>query len=244
MAEPGIFDLGGAEWSMGSVRSQPLDFQGDDRAEVGEWMPARVPGNVRADLLAAGRIPDPFVGRQLAASEWVDGCDWWFRRRVALHRWSQANEAFVRFAGIDYLSAVFAGDECLGRHEGMFSEQAFELTHLLRREPGIDLAVRIWGSDSLPTLQRDTGQRIGRELARLLRMAELPNPDRLATLKCPMSYGWDFAPRLLAMGVWDEDNAQTLPYGGHHGCVAAGRVAGAGGMAAGVGRGSSDPRRG
>ena len=203
MAEPAILDLGGAEWSLGQVRAQPLHFQGNDRLDVAEWLPAHVPGNVRADLLAAGRIPDPFVGRQLAASEWVDDHDWWVRRRVALPL-EPGQRAFVRFAGIDYLSAVFAGDECLGRHEGMFSEQIYELTDHLRCEPEFDLAVRIWGSDKLPGLQLSAGQRIGRELARLLHMAELPHPDRLATLKCPMSYGWDFAPRLLAMGIWDE----------------------------------------
>ena len=34
-----------------------------------------VPGNVRTDLLALGRIPDPFFGEQYQDSLWVEGVD-------------------------------------------------------------------------------------------------------------------------------------------------------------------------
>jgi len=203
MSDIGIFDLGGSEWSLGRAPAQPLDFRDDDRETVAEWLPAHVPGNVRADLLAAGRIPDPLVGRQRAASEWVDEGDWWFRRRVSMPL-EPSQRAFVRFSGIDYTSAVFAAGDCLGRHEGMFSDQTYELTEHLHRDSELDLAVRIPGSASLPGLRRTAGQRIGRTVARLLRLSQLPNPDRLATLKCQMSYGWDCAPRLLTMGIWDD----------------------------------------
>lgn len=206
MSDPtqaGVFDLGGEEWTFGPARAQPLDFTGDDRHAVTEWLPACVPGNVRADLLAAGRIHDPFYGLQLAESDWVDAHDWWYRRKL-VQPLGPSQRAFVRFAGIDYISAAFTADQRLGRHEGMFSAQTFELTSHLWQSPEMELAVRIWGSASLPRLQRSIGQRIGRQLARTLRMSELPNPDRLAALKCPMSYGWDFAPRLLSMGIWDD----------------------------------------
>ena len=32
------------------------------RADQGDWMPAKVPGCNFLDLMAAGKIPDPFVG--------------------------------------------------------------------------------------------------------------------------------------------------------------------------------------
>ena len=32
------------------------------QAGSAEWLPATVPGGVHTDLLALGRIPDPFVG--------------------------------------------------------------------------------------------------------------------------------------------------------------------------------------
>ena len=45
-------------WQFGQVPAcsfQQSDV--DDRAEVEEWLPATVPGNVRTDLLALDRIP-------------------------------------------------------------------------------------------------------------------------------------------------------------------------------------------
>ena len=51
-------DLSTLPWQFGRVERQPFSAQPvDDRASVAEWLPARVPGDVRADLIAAGRIP-------------------------------------------------------------------------------------------------------------------------------------------------------------------------------------------
>ena len=51
-------DLSSLPWQLGRVERQPFSAQpADDRASVAEWLPAHVPGDVRADLIAAGRIP-------------------------------------------------------------------------------------------------------------------------------------------------------------------------------------------
>jgi beta-mannosidase len=41
-----------------------------------EWLPASVPGGVHTDLLALGRIPDPFVGDNEKRVQWVAEADW------------------------------------------------------------------------------------------------------------------------------------------------------------------------
>ena len=43
-------------------------------AGTGQWLPASVPGGVHTDLLAAGRIPDPFVGDNEKRVRWVVIC--------------------------------------------------------------------------------------------------------------------------------------------------------------------------
>ena len=50
--------LEGDGWWLG----QCMHGQGID--DVVRWVPARVPGDVRADLLRAGIIEDPFPGKQ------------------------------------------------------------------------------------------------------------------------------------------------------------------------------------
>ncbi len=204
-----VYGLGDAGWQFGSVSRRPFDALNlDDRANVAEWLPAVVPGNVRADLLASERIPDPFFDDCYRASLWVEACDWWYRR------WLDASigpdqRAFLIFDGIDYLGAVFVNGQELGRHQGMFSRQVYEVTEALRdgaRTPGgSELAVRLWGSGALP------GRRLNRLERGWARLADRLDPtgvgafpDRMAAVKCQMSFGWDFAPPIRTMGIWDD----------------------------------------
>ena len=46
---------------------------------MAQWLPARVPGDVHADLIAAGRIPPVETPEGITASAWVDDYDWWYR---------------------------------------------------------------------------------------------------------------------------------------------------------------------
>src|SRR5207237_6634022 len=59
-------------------RETSLPLPDDFRSAEG-WLPAVVPGTVHQDLLRAGRIPDPFVGLNENAVQWVSNCDWLYR---------------------------------------------------------------------------------------------------------------------------------------------------------------------
>ncbi len=190
--------LSGGSWRLGSVSSKPFGPV-NDLDQVQEWLPATVPGDVRLDLLHAGRIPDPFFGMNNAASQWVDSQDWWYVRDVELEVEEKAR-LFVTFEGIDYQSAVFWNGQELGRHMGMFSRQIYELPHSQSGQ----LAVRVWGSDALPRLKLNRAERSVKSIGRRLLPANPTFPDRLATLKCQMSFGWDFAPALRTCGIWDD----------------------------------------
>jgi beta-mannosidase len=203
-------DLNGA-WQFGSVPRRPFDtLDVDDRAGVAEWLPASVPGNVRADLLALGRIPAPFYGTDYRASLWVEACDWWYRRPLSLAL-GPGQRAFLIFDGIDYLSAIFVNGRELARHAGMFSRQLIEVTGLLAAGsaelpvlgPQAQVAVRIWGSGALPRRHLTLSERLWARLADRLDPTGT-FPDRTATLKCQMSFGWDFAPPIRTMGIWDD----------------------------------------
>ena len=88
----------------------------DDRSAVASWLPARIPGDVRADLLAAGRISALDTPEGIAESEWVDDSDWWYRTEI-----DAAETGFssvVEADGIDYLSSVWAGWSDVGAPPG------------------------------------------------------------------------------------------------------------------------------
>jgi len=213
-------DLNGPDWQFGCVPQKPVDCENaNDYNQVSEWLPATVPGNVRADLLALGRISDPFYGLNNEDSQWVDERDWWYRKALPLQL-DEGERAFLVFEGIDYISAVYLNGVELGRHEGMFSRQVYEITHHLSdqfaREPSSSVgrvanppyesvvAVRIWGSAALPRPQLTVWQRAWKRIICTLMPKFEAFPDRIGTLKCQMGFGWDFAPRLCTMGIWDD----------------------------------------
>jgi|GEM_PF-331753 beta-mannosidase len=214
-----IISLNDSNWRFGSVAQKPFaDI--NDLDKVTEWLPAQVPGDVRLDLLRAGKISDPFYADNNETSQWVDSRDWWYIRDLDLDL-EQDERAFLIFDGIDYQSAVFWNGKQLARHVGMFSRQVYEIQstvassqssdttakhHALRITHHASLAVRIWGSDALPKLRRTFAQKLWSRIIQPLFQPpyNAPFPDRYATLKCQMQFGWDFAPRLRTCGIWDD----------------------------------------
>lgn len=200
-----LISLNDSNWFIGAVPPQPNGAV-NDFAQVQGWLPARVPGDVRDDLLRAGKIPDPFLGFNNKAGQWVDDRDWWYRRDIELET-DESTRTFLLFEGIDYQSVVFWNGVELGRHVGMFSRQIYEIPRALLSSGRHQLAVRVSGGNQLPRLKLGARERLQRAL--LNRLIPMPShashfPDRYATLKCAMSFGWDFAPRLLTCGIWDE----------------------------------------
>ncbi|HYG34411.1 MAG TPA: hypothetical protein VEC99_06480, partial [Clostridia bacterium] len=47
---------------------------------AGDSIPATVPGCIHTDLLAAGKIPDPFYRDNEQAVQWVGEANWVYRR--------------------------------------------------------------------------------------------------------------------------------------------------------------------
>lgn len=198
-----VIDLNGGDWRLGqapdSSHTDHASWQELER--VSEWLPATVPGNVRADLLRAGRLPDLHFGTQAEASQWVDGHCWWLLRELPLPT-SLGERVHLILRGVDYVSDLFFNGHYLGRHEGMFSPQVYDVTELLAEENR--LAVRIVGSDWLPGHRSSPWLRLLNDIESRTASIGARFPQRRDTLKCQMSFGWDFAPPLRTMGIWDD----------------------------------------
>jgi beta-mannosidase len=198
-----IVDLNGDGWRLGQAPSDAFPNRANwpELDSIGDWLPATVPGNIRADLARAGRLPDLTYGNQAEFAQWVDGACWWLVRDFLL-AFSPENRVHLILRGVDYVSDLFLNGQHLGHHEGMFSPQVHDITSLLRAENR--LAVRITGNRWLP---RDRSTPWEKLLNRVeAKLGSLPGrfPHRRDTLKCQMGFGWDFAPPLPTMGIWDD----------------------------------------
>ncbi len=189
-------DLGGSEWQVREALgltwhwyvAAPLRGARNnvaDAAAVAEvtpgWIPGVVPGSVIADLHAAGEIPDPYVGRNSKAAEWVSERSWVYRRRVDVDALAPGELAVLEFDGIDPGGTVFWDGVEVGRVGGLYRRIRIDLTSVVTAGTHT-LAVVL---DPSPESQPQVGRT---ELVRVHRPR--------------MNEGWDFSPRLRHQGIW------------------------------------------
>ena len=159
-----------------------------------EWLPATVPGGVHSDLLALGRIPDPFVADNEKKVQWVAESDWEYRRSFNLET-ALANEEHQTLVcdGLDTLAEVFLNGKQLGNTDNMFRRWAWEVNDLLKAGEN---EVRILFRAPLPFIKV-------RQAARPL----IGGGDILGgpyMRKAPYQWGWDWGPKLPPMGIWKD----------------------------------------
>ncbi len=186
---------------------QPLGFAGDDRAAVQAWLPATVPGNIHADLMRAGQLPNLYTADGIEKAGWVDDFDWWLEREVTLLL-QPGERAWLHAEHVDYIATIWLDDQLLGHHEGAFDSALFELTPHLDADGELHVyrvAVRLWGAARWPQPAWGLWERLITPLTRLIlpgKASLRPFHPRLRRLRPPVQAGWDFAPALAAIGVW------------------------------------------
>ncbi len=111
---------------------------------TGEWtvrkagakkvMPARVPGCVHADLLAARELEEPSLGKNLLQTGWVGESEWIYEKVFNPEDFSAFDRVVLRFEGLDGCASVSLNDTELGRTANLFEAAEFEVKRLI--QPG------------------------------------------------------------------------------------------------------------
>ena len=193
-----VISLNGPGWQCAQ---SPM--RSPDATEIGrlESFPATVPGEVRLDLARAGKLEsDLFYGRNNELGRWVEQYDWWYWRDFDLAL-EPGQRAWLVLHGADYITWTYLNGQLLGEHEGMFSRQVYEITSLARRCN--QAAVRFLAPERFPAHRSTTWYRFLNRFEHRFIDAGC-EPDRRDTVKCQMTYGWDFSPMLRTIGLWDD----------------------------------------
>jgi beta-mannosidase len=148
-------------------------------------LPATVPGCVHTDLLAAGLIPDPFLGRNEAEVAWVGRREWTYETELAAG--SAQERTDLVFEGLDTAAEITLDGRRLGRVRNMHRSYRFDVTGLHGR-----LSVRFASAYAEAEAVR------GRLGERPAAYAE-PFPY-IRKMAC--SFGWDWGPTLVTAGIW------------------------------------------
>ncbi|WP_405469739.1 glycoside hydrolase family 2 protein [Streptomyces canus] len=154
------------------------------RHEGGE-LPAVVPGCVHTDLLAAGAIPDPFLGRNETDLAWVGRRDWTYETELPPVDGHEQTD--LVFDGLDTVAEILLDGQLLGRTGNMHRSYRFDVTGMAGR-----LAVRFVSAYAEAEAVRG---KLGE------RPAAYAEPYQyLRKMAC--SFGWDWGPTLVTAGIW------------------------------------------
>ncbi|MEU5217705.1 glycoside hydrolase family 2 protein [Streptomyces sp. NPDC020807] len=148
-------------------------------------LPARVPGCVHTDLLAAGVIPDPFLGLNETEIAWVGRQAWSYLTDLAADDGHERSE--LVFEGLDTAAEVLLGGSSLGTTRNMHRVHRFDVTG--RSGP---LEVRFGSAyDEAERVRSLTGDRPN----------VYPEPFQYIR-KMACSFGWDWGPTVVTAGMW------------------------------------------
>jgi len=195
-----VISLNGNRWKCAASAMETPDASEIERLR--DVYPATVPGDVHLDVLNVTQPGvDLYYGANKELGNWVEDHDWWYwiDFNLALE---PGQRAWLVLHGADYVSWTFLNGSLLGQHEGMFSEQSYEITALLRGENR--LAVRFLAPTRFPDHQISLYNRYLNRYEQVVGADVGCDPQRRSTLKCQMSYGWDFAPGIRTIGLWDD----------------------------------------
>jgi beta-mannosidase len=159
-----------------------------------EWSPALVPGGVHTDLLALGRIPDPFVADHELKVMWVAENDWEYRHSFSVNPDLLGMESLnLVCEGLDAIADVYLNGIYLGHAENMFRRWEWKVKELLRE--GMNELLIVFGSPVrfITAKQAQLPLQGGGDI--------LGGPH---LRKAPCHWGWDWGPKLPPIGIWKD----------------------------------------
>jgi beta-mannosidase len=159
------------------------------------WLPAQVPGSVHTDLLALGRIPDPFVADDELHVQWVAERDWEYGRTFQVAPELEVEKrVFLVCDGLDTLADVNLDGRIVGHAQNAFRRYEWDVTSLLT---GGKHELRIYFPSPIAYVRpRQAEQPMGNPAH------SIPGGPYLR--KAPCQFGWDWGPQLPPIGIWKD----------------------------------------
>ncbi len=162
--------------------------------DAAEWLPATVPGGVHTDLLALGKIPDPFVADNEKKVQWVADTDWEYVRSFeASAELLAEDQVYLVCDGLDTIADLYLNGEYLGHTDNMFRRWEFDVKDLLQSGSN---ELRVYFGAPVAFIRGKQAQ------FPLTGGGDIPGGPHLR--KAPCHWGWDWGPKLPPIGIWKD----------------------------------------
>ncbi len=173
------------------------------RAGTEVWLPATVPGGAHTDLLALGRIPDPFVGDSERRVRWVAEADWEYRYQFAVApELLRHPNIWLVCDGLDTLASVSLNGSELGRAANMFRQYRWDVKPLLKVDQPANSGAE--GNELRINFESVVRHATQKQAVRGLPGVAQAIPGGPYVRKAPCQFGWDWGPQLPPVGIWKD----------------------------------------
>ena len=159
-------------------------------AKPDKWIPASVPGAVQLDIAKAEKYAPYYYAEHWKDYLWMEDNYYTYRSSFKKPELSGSEKLYFISKGIDYQFEISLNSEVILRQEGMFTPVCLDLTDRLKE--GNILMIKIFPVPKLTPLPADRSQ-------------------ASYSVKPAVSYGWDWHPRLIPLGIWDESYLEVQP---------------------------------
>lgn len=158
----------------------------------GKSIPASVPGDITIDLFRAGLVKDPYFGDNQKENDWIPRRDFTYITEITASEELLKNESVqLVFDGIDVYADIFLNGKPIGSTDNMFLQYRFDVQDLLRlgkNELRVEMKSTLNKMDTFDT----TGY------------YSIFNEARIFVRKAQCHFGWDWAPKICAYGIWQD----------------------------------------
>ena len=165
--------------------------QGTDDSFTGQ-----VPGTVHADLLAAGRIDDPFYRDNEMAQQWISEQDWLYSRAFTVPAGLLAQDrVLLRCEGLDTFATITVNGTEIAKTDNQFRTWEFDVKKVLVVGEN---RIEVYLTSPLPYMEEQERRRSLSPWTCALHEKH----GRSYVRKMPCNFGWDWGPALVTCGIW------------------------------------------
>ena len=180
-----------------------------DRADVKEWHPAQVPGVVQTDLLDNKLIPDPFDRDNEFHLQWIGLADWEYQTTFQVDAATLAHDHVdLVFDGLDTFADVYLNDKPVLNADNMFRRWRIPAKTVLKSGPNtLRIVFHSAIEKMIPYAKAQP------YILPSISTHNYGNEENIATApytrKAPYNYGWDWGPRFMTEGIWQQVRLET-----------------------------------
>ncbi len=167
------------------------------QAGTDDCYPAKIPGCVHLDLLAADAIEDPFYRDNELSVQWISETDWLYSRTFSLDDTIlMHNRLLLRCEGLDTLATITINGQQVATTDNMFRTWEFDVKQYVHSGENI---IEIAFQAPLPYV-RNKEVTVAPLYAWGVGQHKSNGGGWLR--KQPSNFGWDWGPMLTTCGIW------------------------------------------